>query len=115
MNEPTHQPAAPAQTTASEADSGHDEVSRKLDAASRTSKAAALHASTSAAAFPSAIGDPNRRRRAVDVGVGAMGPRSGRDDEPAPPPEMMDEARNAARASGHRFDLMRYLRLRRKQ
>lgn len=48
-------------------------------------------------------------------GVGAMGPRLGDPDEPAPQRQVVEEAKSAALVSGHRFDLMRYLRLRRKR
>lgn len=54
---------------------------------------------------------PARRVR----GTGAMGPRVRSDDGPAPPREVVDAAAAAARTTGHRFDLMRYLRLRRRQ
>ncbi len=48
-------------------------------------------------------------------GTGAMGPRVRRgDDEPAPTRHVVDAAAATARTTGHRFDLMRYLRLRRR-
>ena len=47
--------------------------------------------------------------------TGAMGPRVRRDDEPAPTREVVEAAAVTARTTGHRFDLMRYLRLRRRR
>jgi hypothetical protein len=44
-----------------------------------------------------------------------MGPCVRRDDEPAAPREVVDAAAATARTTGHRFDLMRYLRLRRRR
>jgi len=44
-----------------------------------------------------------------------MGPRVRRDDEPAPTREVVEVAAVTARTTGHRFDLMRYLRLRRRR
>lgn len=50
-------------------------------------------------------------------GTGAMSQRANcmDDDGPAPPCEAVDRAADAALTSGHRFDLMRYLRLRRRR
>ena len=67
-------------------------------------------------ASPDIAASAGATRRAIRArGVGAMGPRVRRDDEPAPAREVVDAAAATARTTGHRFDLMRYLRLRRRQ
>lgn len=55
-----------------------------------------------------------RGRRVRSLGAGAMSPRQVGGDEPTPAREVIDSAANTARTTGHRFDLMRYLRLRRR-
>lgn len=61
--------------------------------------------------------EPARRRSparaARPIGTGVMASRTAA-DEPAAPREVIDQAANTARTTGHRFDLMRYLRLRRR-
>lgn len=57
-----------------------------------------------------ALEPPARRLR----GFGVMSPRDRALDQPAPPREVVEQAAATARTTGHRFDLMRYLRLRRK-
>lgn len=57
------------------------------------------------------VGERRERQR----GIGVMGQRVRDPDGSSSPHEVVDEARSAARSSGHRFDLMRYLRLRRKR
>jgi hypothetical protein len=54
----------------------------------------------------------SKSRRVRTQGSGAMGLRLP-DDLSAPQREALDRAASDARATGHRFDLMRYLRLRR--
>jgi hypothetical protein len=45
-----------------------------------------------------------------------MGPRGGDNDQPGPQQrEAIERAASDARTTGHRFDLMRYLRLRRQR
>ena len=61
------------------------------------------------------VGSARRPDRGRGARTGAMGPRVRRDDEPAPPREVVDAAAATARTTGHRFDLMRYLRLRRRR
>jgi hypothetical protein len=76
------------------------------------------------AVTPASVDATSRAESAGDVtpnrsgarprGVGAMGPRMREPDDLAPPREAVDHAKHTARETGHRFDLMRYLRLRRK-
>ena len=55
---------------------------------------------------------PRASRRTT--GSGAMGPRMS-DESSTPLREELDRAATRAQTTGHRFDLMRYLRLRRRQ
>jgi hypothetical protein len=80
------------------------------ETATATSGAAATPVAASDAETPKPAAHARTRRRAS--GSGAMGPRLP-DDLPGPQREAMQRAAADARATGHRFDLMRYLRLRR--
>lgn len=82
-----------------------------ISSATAAPAAGADAAAGSDAATPKPTAHARPRRRAS--GSGAMGPRLS-DDLPGPQREAMQRAAADARATGHRFDLMRYLRLRRR-
>jgi hypothetical protein len=103
--------------------SGESNIAATRDgAANQISENPAVTSQASSAAVDSATagsaGRSGRRRSAPTprapraVGSGAMGPRMP-DDLSAPQREALDRAATDARVTGHRFDLMRYLRLRR--